>query len=101
MTKDLEICVPATQLQITAAHLTSTGLYKTEELKEFNFYTEYKRGFPRLRSIARDSPSVTVIIFDDVSQGLNPLDLAIIPSIEVATCVHLSLKFPTLFPRLQ
>jgi hypothetical protein len=31
-----------------------------------------------------------VVIFDDISQGLNLLGMAIIPSTELATCVHLS-----------
>jgi hypothetical protein len=97
MTKDLEICVPIGQLQIAAKCLTSTGLYEIEELKEFTCYTEYKRGYPRLRPVTSNT-LVTVVIFDDISQGLFPLDMATIPSTELAKCIHFSPQISDFLP---
>lgn len=66
--------------------LTATGQFESDTMENFNSYTEYKRGFARLRSTAANLPSFTVIIFDDNSQCLNPLDKNTITSEELAAC---------------
>ena len=86
----MEICVPGIHLQEAAACLVSTRLFESEELKQFDCFTKYKRGFPRLRSTTWSTLSFAVTIFSDISQGLNPLDKSIVPSTEIATCASLS-----------
>jgi len=44
-----------------------------DEIKDFDNYNEYKRDFPRLRSLSCISPPSTFVILADKSYGLHPL----------------------------
>lgn len=72
--KDIELCVPASMLSQAEATLCSTGLFVRESLDDFDLYTEYKRGFPRLRSTSWSSPNYSVMIFPDTMYGLCPVE---------------------------
>ena len=93
--KDIEICVSAARLQEAVEILQSGGLYQPEELRDFNCYTEYKRGFPRLRSPAH---ALAVTVFDDLSQGLSPLSETIVPKTDMAACDNFSPEISDAMP---
>ncbi|KAG2001443.1 hypothetical protein GB937_010177, partial [Aspergillus fischeri] len=46
---DIEICVPESLLSKAVSNLRFTGLFQLTQKKEYDIFTEYKRGFPTLR----------------------------------------------------
>ena len=78
--KDLEICVPEASSLVAADLLCSTGLFEPlEQDKEFNNYTEYKRGFPRVRTTSWTHPLQTTVIFPATFFGLDPIEKVLVP----------------------
>ncbi|KAK3945145.1 hypothetical protein QBC46DRAFT_336994 [Diplogelasinospora grovesii] len=65
-------------LSIAAELLCSTGLFERESLTELNIYTEYKRGFPRLRSTSWTAHAHAIVIFPASAFGLQPLEKTMI-----------------------
>jgi hypothetical protein len=47
-------------------------------MKDYDIFTEYKKGFPRLRATAQTKPTPAIIIFSDTHFSLDPLDRSII-----------------------
>lgn len=77
--KDIEICIPADSLSKAESSLCSVGLFVRRDLENFDLYSEYKRGFPRLQSTSWSSPTLTVVLLSDVHCGLRPLQKVITP----------------------
>jgi hypothetical protein len=81
--QDVEICVPNPSSAIAAEILCSTGLFETFEYEqdaEFNNYSEYKRGRPRLRCTGWVYPTQTLIIFPASFFGLDPIEKVLVQS---------------------
>lgn len=63
-TKDLELCVPASNLATaTSIFESKKGLLEKVDEETYNIYTEYKRGFPRFRFYSRIASYV--VLFTD------------------------------------
>ncbi|KAL2145265.1 hypothetical protein VTI28DRAFT_7633 [Corynascus sepedonium] len=78
---ELQICVPKSSSVVAAGLLCSTGLFEPFELVhdgETNNYTEYKRGFPHLRTTDWVNPARTLIIFPAAFFGLDPIEKVLI-----------------------
>ncbi|KAI0006257.1 ser/Thr protein phosphatase [Xylariaceae sp. FL0662B] len=77
---DIEICVPESSFLVAAGFLCSTGLFEaSEQADDFNNYTEYKRGFPRVRTTRWTCPPQTIVIFPAAFFGLDPIERVLIP----------------------
>ncbi|ODA77261.1 hypothetical protein RJ55_06888 [Drechmeria coniospora] len=77
---DLEICVPETSSLVAAGLLCSTGLFEPwVHDGNFNNYTEYKRGMPRVRTAGCASPSRSMVIFPASLFGLDPIEHVLVP----------------------
>ncbi|KAM4054325.1 ser/Thr protein phosphatase [Hirsutella rhossiliensis] len=84
--RDLEICVPKSSSLAAAGLLCSTGLFEPCQLdQDFNNYTEYKRGLPRVRTTGWANPPQAVVIFAASLYGLDPIDKAIIQPVSGRT----------------
>ncbi|KAG6011313.1 hypothetical protein E4U43_008400 [Claviceps pusilla] len=71
---ELEICVSKSSSLIAAGLLCSTGLFDPCELDgDFNNYTEYKRGIPRLRTTSWCLPQ-TILIFNCAFFGFESIE---------------------------
>ncbi|CAJ2507504.1 Uu.00g086900.m01.CDS01 [Anthostomella pinea] len=74
-TMDLELCVPKSSSLVAAGLLCSTGLFEPFEADDdFNNYTEYKRGFPLVRTTSWTHPPQTIVIFPAALFGLDPIE---------------------------
>lgn len=73
--------------------LCSTGLFESfefgQDIEELNNYTQYKHGFPHLRTTGWVYPPQTVVIFPAALFGLDPIDKVIIQPTNNPT-VHIS-----------
>lgn len=47
-------------------------------MKDYNLFTDYKKGFPRLLATSQTKPALTIILFSDTCFGLDPLDRNIV-----------------------
>jgi hypothetical protein len=70
--------VPEILLSRAVSGLRSADLFKLEEMKDYDLFTEYKKGFPRLLSTPQTKPAHAVILFPDTYFGLDPLNWSII-----------------------
>ncbi|KAK6222221.1 hypothetical protein QIS74_04476 [Colletotrichum tabaci] len=87
---DIEICVPELCSPVAPGILCSTGLFEPVSLEnDFNNYTEYRRGFPSVRTTGWAYPPQTLVIFPATLFGLSPIEDALVPPF-VATKVFLS-----------
>ncbi|KAK2613105.1 hypothetical protein N8I77_000034 [Diaporthe amygdali] len=71
---DMELCVPKASVRAAADILTSTGLFEASELSEsqYDIFSNYKRGFPRLKTAAGWTyPTLHLIIFSSEDFGLD------------------------------
>ncbi|KAI1073495.1 ser/Thr protein phosphatase [Whalleya microplaca] len=76
---DVEICVPKSGFLAAAGFLCSTGLFEPSELEnDFNNYTEYKRGSPRVRTTGWIYPPQNIVIFPTALFGLDPIERILI-----------------------
>ncbi|KAF2461591.1 hypothetical protein BDY21DRAFT_418604 [Lineolata rhizophorae] len=73
--QDLQLCVPKSTTLVAADLLCSTGLFEPFEPDgDFNNYTEYKRGFPQVRTTCWTYPLQVIIIFPAAFFGLDPIE---------------------------
>ncbi|KAG6001468.1 hypothetical protein E4U21_004300 [Claviceps maximensis] len=71
---ELEICVPKSSSFVAAGLLCSTGLFRPSELQsDFNCYSEFKRGIPRVQTTSWCLPQ-TVLIFDGAFYGFECIE---------------------------
>ncbi|KZF23720.1 hypothetical protein L228DRAFT_122819 [Xylona heveae TC161] len=75
---DIEICIPENSLSPAVSVLCSKNMFKLEIKEDYDLFTEYKRGFPRLLATSVTTLSYAVILFSDTYFGLNPLDRNIV-----------------------
>lgn len=69
------MCVPKGSSIIAAARLCLSGFFQPSDTKEaINNYTEYKRGFPRLRTTFLEGKQRSITIFTANVYGLEPLE---------------------------
>lgn len=80
--------MPESSVNQAATQLCLTGLFELCPLEAFNLYTEYKRGFPRLR--ATGWLPCEIIIFSDVSWNLNSLQKVLVKTVEHAESMYYS-----------
>ncbi|KAG5979699.1 hypothetical protein E4U55_004856 [Claviceps digitariae] len=112
---ELEICVPNSSSFVAAGLLCSTGLFDPCELEsDFNYYTEYKRGIPRVRTTSWCLPQ-TMLIFNGSFFGFESIEDVRVPPFvstgeqKIHTSKELrlsqsdlaSLPFPRLAPLLK
>ena len=57
-------------------------MFEPSPLGEFNLFTEYKKGYPRLRATSWSSSHLGLVIFSDTSFGLRPLEESVVPNIK-------------------
>ncbi|GAO17228.1 uncharacterized protein UV8b_05490 [Ustilaginoidea virens] len=76
---DVEICISESTSSAAADVLCCTGLFEMHEMDpDFNNYTEYKRGVPRVRTTAWCQPQ-SLVIFQASVFGLDPVKDALLP----------------------
>ncbi|POR34322.1 Uncharacterized protein TPAR_05469 [Tolypocladium paradoxum] len=93
---DLEICVADSSSLVAAGILCSTGLFEPCEMDiDFNNYTEYKRGFPRVRTTCWTYPPQIMVIFPATFFGLEPIEKALAPTFAHRK-IHISKEIPEL-----
>ncbi|KAH7119386.1 ser/Thr protein phosphatase [Dactylonectria estremocensis] len=94
---DLEICVPESRSVVAASLLCYTGLFEPfPNDSESNNYTEYKRGFPRVRTTLRTKPPQAITIFPAALFDLGPIEKHLV---RFADCkVHISKEMSHLDP---
>ncbi|RSL84854.1 hypothetical protein CDV31_016651 [Fusarium ambrosium] len=86
---DLEICVPESRSVVAASLLCYTGLFEPfPSDSESNNYTEYRRGFPRVRTTLWAKPPQAITIFPAALFDLGPIEKHLV---RFADCkVHIS-----------
>ncbi|RYO85722.1 hypothetical protein DL766_009367 [Monosporascus sp. MC13-8B] len=90
------ICVPNSSSLVAAGFLCSTGLFEPFELdSDFNNYTEYKRGFPRVRTTRWTYPPQAIVVFPAPFFGLDPIETILVPP-SADQKVHISKEIPDL-----
>ncbi|KAL6690552.1 ser/Thr protein phosphatase [Trichoderma pleuroticola] len=78
---DLEICVPTSDIDRATEILYKTGHFEPWEMKDsFNNYTEYRRGFPCIRTTGWINPPQMVVIFTASFYNLEPIEKILIPA---------------------
>jgi hypothetical protein len=86
------MCVPVGSVAVACNLLCSNGLFEESPLApdDFNNYTEYMRGFPRMQTTSWAAPVMTLVIFPADFFELDPLEksLVVAPSSHVES--HLS-----------
>ncbi|KAI0474008.1 ser/Thr protein phosphatase [Xylariaceae sp. FL0804] len=76
---DLELCVPKSSSLVAPGLLCSTGLFEPfERDDDYNNYTEYKRGFPHVRTTSWSHPQQTIVFFPAARFGLDPVEKILI-----------------------
>ncbi|KAH7237913.1 ser/Thr protein phosphatase [Fusarium solani] len=87
--RDLEICVPESRPVVAASLLCYTGLFEPfPSDSESNNYTEYRRGFPRVRTTLWTKPPQAITIFPAALFDLGPIEKHLV---RFADCkVHIS-----------
>ncbi|KAJ5828173.1 uncharacterized protein N7525_006426 [Penicillium rubens] len=79
---DIEICVPELSLPEVVSNVSSTTELERVEVKDYDLFTEYKRGFPTFKA---SNTSLRLIVFPDTHFGIAPLRQSIVPSDERAS----------------
>ncbi|KAF3065679.1 hypothetical protein CFAM422_009598 [Trichoderma lentiforme] len=78
---DLEICVPTSDIDRATDILCTTGHFEPWEVRDsFNNYTEYRRGFPCIRTTGWINPPQIVAIFTASFYNLEPIEKILIPA---------------------
>ncbi|KAH9894527.1 ser/Thr protein phosphatase [Xylariomycetidae sp. FL2044] len=92
---DAELCVPKSGFAVAAGLLCSTGLFEPSKVEEdFSNYTEYKRGYPCVRTTTWVHPPQTIVIFPAAHFGLDPIEDALLSPPSPDQRVHISKEIP-------
>ncbi|RDA84013.1 hypothetical protein CP532_2921 [Ophiocordyceps camponoti-leonardi (nom. inval.)] len=89
--RNLEICVPKSRFPAAPGLLCSTGLFETCDTDQsFNNFTEYKRGFPRIRTTGWTLPQQAIVIYPDSFYGLSPLQETLLQPVRDGAYFYIS-----------